>query len=73
MGEARLSTLPIAANFLKDGVLNRRLVPLLTSRFGNFDTNYTQTTQEEHEQDDILMSNEELVVYNALIISHLDP
>ena len=71
LGEARLSTLPIAAKNLKDGVLNRRLVPLLTSRFGNLDTNDKQTTQEEHEQDDMLVGNEELVVYDALIIWYI--
>ena len=48
-------------------------MPLLTSIFGNLDTIDTQTTKEEYEQVDMHMGNEELVVYDVLIIGHLGP
>ena len=47
-GEAKLSDLAIARGFVIDRVLNQRLVPLLTSRFG------TTTTDENTNDTDTI-------------------
>jgi len=68
LGEARLSELPMARQLLQTGILDRTLLPFLKSRFGTADT-----SAENIHDNDILTEDDELVVYDGLIIGHLGP